>query len=121
MAVTLREQATQTDRSYPTQEAEAAALAESLKQVEELARRHEKSQRARGRLKSVLRASLSVNVIKDATQEALAEEMERSRARAGARGGGANAAEEAARGTEAKRVSRSDGKGHRGGGAPCRA
>ena len=79
-------------------------MAESLKQVEELARRHERSQRARGRLKNVLRASLAVNAFKDATQEALAEEMERNRAaleqaRAAAE---ANAAEEAARRTEAK-------------------
>jgi len=79
-------------------------LAESLKQVEELARRHERSQRARGRLKNVLRASLAVNAFKDATQEALAEEMKRNRAaleqaRAAAE---ANAAEEAARRTEAK-------------------
>ena len=79
-------------------------MAESLKQVEELARRHERSQRARGRLKNVLRASLAVSAFKDATQEALAEEMKRNRAaleqaRAAAE---ANAAEEAARRTEAK-------------------
>ena len=79
-------------------------MAESLKQIEELARRHENKERARGRLKTMFRSTLSVNAFKDAGQSALADEAARSRAaleqaRAAAE---ANAAEEAARRDEAK-------------------